>query len=155
MSTERRKGRQVGLGTGPIFGCGAAVRPMGSVRTHTGDRSHGLIFGDGPDRLSWVPASPKVQISIGAFKASKNQRVQKTVHDDEGYLQDELRPIIPYPTGRIFREGAFNQRPPCWRLGPIFCDVPGSPILGFPHLSQIGTRPELLWLLSVPRPSNI
>ena len=31
-------------------------------------------------------------------------QVQETVHDDEKYLLDELHPIIPYPTGRFFRE---------------------------------------------------
>jgi len=58
-------------------------------------------------------------------------------HFDEKYLWDQLRPIIPYPTGRFFR-GTLSQALRAWLLSAVPPGQSHSPIEA--HRIKLGLR---------------
>ena len=65
-------------------------------------------------------------VDIGAnFFCNRTSQVQETVHYDQKYLWDALRPIIPYSTGRFSRgtscQATIGVAPPGQRVAVSEC----------------------------------
>jgi hypothetical protein len=104
------------------------IRPVGYGMIRAGVRTDSKI-GGGKSRMRYRLAESKW--SLNPFQEEYLAFLKnRDAYFDEKYLWDQLRPIIPYPTGRFFGRDAFPGTSCQARIMPSLRDKSHSPIEG-------------------------